>query len=75
MSAIRHIRKTVFRLNQAEFAVVAGVTQATISRWEKGGSPTLEEMQRIRDAAAKRKIKWSDKLFFEAPKANERASA
>ncbi|GAA4108635.1 helix-turn-helix domain-containing protein [Aminobacter aganoensis] len=65
MSVIRHIRKTVFRLSQAEFAAIAGVTQATVSRWEKGGSPTLEEMQRIRDAAAERRIKWSDKLFFE----------
>lgn len=65
MSAIRHIRKSVFRLSQAEFAAIAGVTQATVSRWEKGGSPTLEEMQRIRAAAAERRIRWSDKLFFE----------
>jgi len=74
MSPIKHIRKTVFRLSQAEFAAVAGVTQATISRWEKGGSPTLDEMQRIRAAAAARRIKWSDKLFFEAPKPGERAA-
>lgn len=67
MNSIKHIRKTVFRLNQADFAALAGVTQATVSRWESGGTPTLSELHAIREAAAERKIRWQDKWFFEAP--------
>lgn len=67
MSAIRHIRKQVFKVRQAEFAAIAGVTQATVSRWERGGAPSLEEMQRIREAAAARRLRWQDKWFFEMP--------
>ncbi len=67
MNALRHIRKNVFAVTQAEFAVVAGVTQATVSRWENGVAPSLEEMQAIRSAAAERGIEWSDALFFEVP--------
>lgn len=68
MNAITHIRKKVFRLTQQEFAGIAGVQQSMVSRWENGhAAPTLDEMQRIREAAAARKIRWSDKLFFEAP--------
>jgi transcriptional regulator with XRE-family HTH domain len=69
MNTIRHIRKKVFNLRQADFAAIAGVTQATVSRWEAGGVPTLEEMRRIRDAAADRKIRWSDRWFFDVPDA------
>jgi len=67
MTAIRSIRKQVFRLNQAEFAAIAGVTQATVSRWENGVAPSLDEMQLIREAAAARKLKWKDAWFFERP--------
>lgn len=67
MSQIRHIRKHVFGMNQSEFASVAGVTQATVSRWEKDVSPSLGDMARIRDEAIKRKLRWSDKWFFEMP--------
>ncbi len=67
MNAIRHIRKNVFQLGQKEFAEVAGVTQSTVSRWENGVSPSLDELERIRVAAFDRGIEWSDALFFESP--------
>lgn len=67
MNALKHIRKNVFAVTQSEFAAVAGVTQATVSRWENGVAPSLEEMQAIRSAASERGIAWNDALFFEAP--------
>ncbi len=71
MNALRHIRKNVFAVTQAEFASLAGVTQATVSRWENGVAPSLEEMQAIRKAAADRGVEWSDTMFFELPEAAE----
>jgi transcriptional regulator with XRE-family HTH domain len=69
MNALKHIRKNVFAITQAEFAAVAGVTQATVSRWENGVAPSLEDMQAIRTAAAERGIAWNDAVFFETPAA------
>ncbi len=70
MNAITHIRKNVFKLNQREFAAIAGVQQSSVSRWENGhAAPTLDDMARIRKAASDRRIRWSDKLFFDAPSA------
>lgn len=69
MNPLKHIRKNVFGLKQQDFAAIAGVQQSTISRWENGeAAPTLEEMNRIRVEAGKRKLKmkWNDRLFFEA---------
>lgn len=75
MNAITHIRKKVFRVTQQEFAAISGVQQSMVSRWENGhAAPTLDEMQRIREAASARRIKWSDKLFFEAPAAEGQAA-
>lgn len=63
-----HIRRDVFRENQSRFARIAGVSQATISRWEKGEQePTRDKLALIRDEARKRRIFWSDAWFFEAP--------
>jgi transcriptional regulator with XRE-family HTH domain len=67
MSAIRRIRREVFNVTQAEFAALAGVTQASVSRWETGTAPSLDDMQAIRMAAAARGIDWNDAWFFEAP--------
>lgn len=67
MNALRYIRRNIFKATQAEFAVVAGVTQATVSRWEGGVSPSLDEMKAIREAASERGIDWSDAWFFEVP--------
>lgn len=69
MNAIRYIRKSVFGVTQQQFAVIAGVQQSTVSRWENAdGAPTLDEMNRIRAAAASHKLKrrWDDRLFFAA---------
>lgn len=64
MNAIRHIRTKVFKVTQEEFAALAEVKQATVSRWENGTEPSLGEMAKIRKAALKRKLKWDDALFF-----------
>lgn len=75
MNAIRYIRKNVFGVTQQEFAEIAGVQQSSVSRWESGGAPTLEEMARIRDAAGSRKLKrkWRDDLFFTVPSEGQAA--
>ena len=68
MSQLRHIRQTIFAVSQSEFAAISNVSQATVSRWEKGDlSPGLAEMSRIRDAAKSRGLAWDDALFFPAP--------
>jgi transcriptional regulator with XRE-family HTH domain len=67
MNALRHIRKNVFKVTQAEFAELAGVKQSSVSRWENGVGPSLEEMQAIRKAAVDRNLGWDDAYFFEAP--------
>ena len=68
MSTIKHIRKNVFKATQADFAVIAGVTQATVSRWENEElSPDLSQMEAIRAAARRKRLRWDDRLFFELP--------
>ncbi len=68
MNTVEHIRTKVFGLKQGAFAKVAGVSQATVSRWEKQGSePTRDDMDRIRSAAMERGLEWNDSLFFETP--------
>jgi len=70
MRPIKNIRKNIFKVRQAEFATIAGVTQATISRWEaddNAAAPTLEDLARIREEASRRRLRWNDKLFFDAP--------
>jgi len=67
MNALRHIRKHVFGLTQTEFASLAHVGQASVSRWENGVAPSLEEMAAIRLAAIDRGIEWDDRWFFELP--------
>src|SRR3546814_20212898 len=68
MNTIKNIRTNVFRESQYAFALIAGVTQGTISRWEKGSrEPELEQMKRIREEAMARGIDWNDALFFDVP--------
>lgn len=68
MNAFRHIRKNVLSLSQAELALIAGVSQGTVSKWENGESnPNRDEMSRIREAAIARDLPWEDVWFFEAP--------
>ena len=67
MNAMRHIRK-LLNLSQAAFADVAGVNQATVSRWETGLSePSREELMRIREHAIGAGVEWNDALFFQPP--------
>jgi len=68
MSALRHIRKTVLELSQAEIAALVGVSQGTVSKWERGDlSPSLEEISVLRAEAHKRGLDWDDRWFFESP--------
>lgn len=67
MNSLKHIRRNVFKATQSEFAAVAGVAQATVSRWENGVAPSLDEMAAIRRAASDRNIAWDDAWFFEEP--------
>ncbi|MCZ7927345.1 MULTISPECIES: helix-turn-helix domain-containing protein [Agrobacterium] len=68
MNEIRHIRKTLFAVSQSDFAAILGVAQSTVSRWEGGVAPSLEEMRAIRSAAFEREIVWNDSYFFQIPK-------
>jgi transcriptional regulator with XRE-family HTH domain len=69
MNAVEFIRTKVFKLTQAPFAVIAGVSQPTVSRWEApdcaGSEPNREEMERIRSAAIKRGLAFDDSWFFQ----------
>lgn len=68
MSSLRHIRKSVLGLSQAELATIASVSQGTVSKWEAGElDPNLDEMARIRDEARRRGLEWDDSWFFEIP--------
>jgi predicted transcriptional regulator len=67
MEPLRRIRSDVFGVSQSEFAAIAGVSQATISRWEKGELvPRLDELKRIREAALARGLIWNDAALFES---------
>lgn len=65
---IQHIRKDILKMSQLELAILAGTTQATVSRWERGElEPGLTEMAKIREGARAKGIVWDDSWFFEAP--------
>ncbi|MET3925965.1 helix-turn-helix transcriptional regulator [Devosia sp. 2618] len=68
MNPLLHIRKAVFKVKQTEFAAIARVGQASVSRWENGEcSPSLDDMRLIREEAFKREIEWDDRYFFAMP--------
>ncbi|GAA4247866.1 helix-turn-helix domain-containing protein [Azospirillum formosense] len=68
MKPIRYIRKTVLGVSQGEFARIAGSTQTTVSRWERGElEPSRSEMARIRDYAKASGKPWDDSWFFDPP--------
>lgn len=69
MNTVYHIRKNVLGVSQAELAEIARTTQASVSRWERGElSPDLEQLLAIRSEVQRRKLKWNDAWFFDAPK-------
>lgn len=64
-ASFRHIRCVVFQATQVEMAAIAGVRQATISRWESDDlTPSLPALRRIRAEARRRGIEWNDAWFF-----------
>jgi len=72
---IRVIRKNVLGATQKEFAAIAGVSQASVSRWEDGSLfPDAVEMARIRAFAKESGKVWSDSWFFEPPDVSQPAS-
>jgi predicted transcriptional regulator len=69
MNSLRHIRKAVLGISQADMAAVAEVSQGTVSKWENGElNPNRDEMARIRAAAMDRGLAWDDAWFFDEPR-------
>ena len=74
MNRLRVIRKTIFQVPQKDMAALIGCAQSTLSRWERNErQPALDDMARIREAAAEKNIKWDDRWFFEDPPAEAHA--
>ena len=67
MTQISRIRRDVFGMTQSAFAHAVGVSQGTVSRWERGMEPTREQLSRIRQSAISRGMLWNDAWFFEPP--------
>jgi transcriptional regulator with XRE-family HTH domain len=69
MNAVAYIRTKVFKLEQAPFAGIAGVSQPTVSRWEQSeienSEPNRRAMALIREEAIRRGLPWSDSWFFQ----------
>lgn len=66
MNIMKAVRQRL-NLRQVEMAVIAGVTQATVSRWEKGQwEPNRDELARIRNHAISNGSSWKDAYFFNA---------
>lgn len=63
-----YIRKTVLGLRQVEMAELLGVSQATCSRYEAAGLYPSEAQIIIRDYVRRKRLRWNDSWFFEAPK-------
>lgn len=73
---LKHIRKQVLKVTQRRLAEIAGVSQATVSRWEDGElSPDLTEMAAIRSEAINLGRDWDDALFFTKPEQAAEAGA
>lgn len=67
MHVITYIR-TRGGLSQQDFARLAGVTQATVSRWENDDFPSGECYRAVRKVGLKiLGDEWDDALLFGAP--------
>lgn len=68
MNAMARIRRKVFGVTQHEMARIAGVSQATISKWEAGTQvPLITALKNIRHSAIRECKQWDDAWFFEEP--------
>lgn len=68
MSQLLRIRKDVLGLTQQEMADIAGVRQATVSRWERGElEPDRSQIDAILIAARERDKVLTPADFFDAP--------
>ena len=68
MSPLQYVRQRIFHMSQAQFALIAGVSQATVCRWESGQlEPDRPTLKQIRCAAKARKLKWRDSFFWDLP--------
>ena len=66
MNPLLHIRTAILGMTQTEMAMVAGVRQGTVSRWERNKlDPARSHLVRIRAEAARRGMVWHDRWFFE----------
>lgn len=75
MHPIERIRVKVFRVNQAEFALIAKVAQSTVSKWERGEfEPSRDHLVKIRDEALKRELSLNDGWFFDRVQPRQVAS-
>jgi transcriptional regulator with XRE-family HTH domain len=64
MSVMKQVRQ-ILNLPQNELASIAGVSQATVCRWEKGQwEPNRDELERIRNYALTHGYEWEDAFFF-----------
>lgn len=76
MNAVEHIRRNVLGLSQEAFSKVAGVSQPTVSRWERGElEPGRDEMSLIRSKAIELGKAWDDSWFFEVPQGEPERAA
>jgi DNA-binding transcriptional regulator YiaG len=76
MNSVRHIRDNIFGLSQVAFAEIAGVSQATVSRWENGElEPNRDDMERIHSAARDRGLALDYETFFVAPPVQRESAA
>lgn len=64
MNVMKQVRQ-LLNLPQNQIAVIAGVSQATVCRWEQGQwEPNRDELERIRNYALANGIEWEDANFF-----------
>ncbi len=74
MTPIEHLRVHVLDMTQGQFATFAGVSQGTVSKWEKGEGLRVKSLTKLRAALRRRRIHWDDAWFFQLPPTAKLAS-
>lgn len=65
-----HLRENVFKTTQSQFALILGVSNSQVSRWESGQQePGWEPLARLRAFAHLAHLEWRDEWLFEVPPA------